>query len=136
LLWTGSYQTERSKGTIAELIKTEIMLLDKLEKLEYRFEDLPEEIQQSIDFMTEMRSKTQGTSDQKISVLDLALFNTIEVLDPKSELVQTVRQEYDLDQKTDSNNSFNTKGVVDLSGDEMRIVEQNDDLMNLSDTQS
>jgi hypothetical protein len=112
------------------------MLLDKLEKLEYRFEDLPEEIQHSIDFMTEMRSKTQGTSDQKIAVLDLALFKTIEVLDPKSELVQTVRQEYDLDQKTDSNNSFNTKGIVDLSGDEMRIVEQNDDLMNLSDAQS
>jgi len=109
------------------------MLLDKLENLDYDFNSLPDEVQQSIDFMTEMRMKTQGTSDQKIAVLDFAIFRLIEQIDRSSEIVQAVRSEYELDKKTDSNNGFNSKGLVDLSAEEIRIVENNDNLMDLSD---
>ena len=82
--------------------------------------------------MTEMRESTQGTCDTKIGTLDLALFNAIQETDSDNPLVALVKTKLEFDKKTNSNNNFNTRGLVDLSKAEIMKLIAVDNIQDLS----
>ena len=109
------------------------MLIDKLDKLNYNFGGLPNNLKQSIDLLTSLRKSSGGQANQKLSVLDLEIFKTIEVFDPNNDIIIEIRNEYDFDRKLDSNNSFNSTGLIELNQKQRSKLEAVDNLVDLSD---
>jgi len=108
------------------------MLLDRLEELGYDFDQLPDELKKEINYFTDLR-QIESDDNQKLELYDLALFEHIEVLDKKSEIVKQIRNEIDFDKKLDSNESFNSTGLVDLSFNDQQLVNEIDDITSIQE---
>lgn len=109
------------------------MLIDRLNLHGFDFYGLPDHVKKDIDLLTDLRQKTGDTSNQKLGVLDLALFETIEQLQPENKIVHTVRSEYEFHLQEDSNNSFNSKGLVELDKGEFQAVVKGQEVSNDGD---
>jgi hypothetical protein len=112
------------------------MIIDRLDYLGYNLDGLDDTIKHSVDILTDLRDVSNGQANQKLGVLDLAIFEAIESFDPSNLLVQKVRTELDFEEQHDSNNSFNSKGVLDLSGNQMSEIEPSIDLIDMMDEQT
>jgi hypothetical protein len=108
------------------------MLIDNLNHTGYDFEKLPVEIIHALNVFVEIRNVCGSNCDNKLSVLDLEIFKAIEVVDPTNERVLEVRQQLEFDKKQDSNNSFNTKGLIDLGKTEILEMIKVDNMVDLS----
>jgi hypothetical protein len=108
------------------------MIIDKLYAEGYDFDSLPVEIKQSIDDLTDLRESLGNQSNQKLEVLDLEIFKSIELVDPRNQKVINIRSQLDFDQKTDSNNGFNTTGLINLGDKQIKEVQEVNDIIDFS----
>jgi len=112
------------------------MLIDRLNYHGFDFDSLPDQIKQDIDLLTDLRAVTKGTSDQKLETLDLAIFESIEEIKKNDFAVSTVKNELEFIRKVDSNDSFNSKGLVELSKEQIETLVDPDDVIEVYDTNS
>lgn len=90
------------------------MLLDRLYELGYDFNKLSDPLKKEIDYFIDLKNGNEGSS-QKVQSFDLALFEHLEILDKGNDQIQQVRNELDFNKKLDSNDSFNSTGIIDLT---------------------
>jgi hypothetical protein len=94
------------------------MIIKNLKEAGYDFSKIPANLIKSIDVLDRNILLSENGTNQKLELLDFLIFECLEKTDPNNELIMEERSKVDFSLKSNSNNSFNTKGLVDLSGDQ------------------